>query len=123
MKFDKVLMVAAVALFMASPPAILAADGKGAGLIPGQFVLTGSKVKKIYTGKLPRDYRVCVKAEKDSAPMKVTFDEQQSTLQPGDCKDVTGKKIEATPAEALTGSTHIVATFHREKPAKLATKK
>jgi hypothetical protein len=50
--------------------------------------------------------------------MKVMADGKDETLQPGDCKNITGKKIEATPAEALSGNTHIVATFHHQKPKK-----
>jgi hypothetical protein len=89
-----------------------------AAVTPGEFVLTGSEVKKIHQGKEAREYRICVKAEKEAAPMKVMYDGQTATLSPGDCRDISGKKIEATPAQALSGSAHIVATYHHEKKKK-----
>lgn len=127
MRVRYVLMTATLALCVLATPA-LAGDGETtekmkAAVTPGEFMLTGSEVKKIHSGKEAREYRICVKAEKESAPMKVIADGKDTTLQPGDCKNVTGKKIEATPAQPLTGSAYIVATFHHEKPTKLSKKK
>jgi hypothetical protein len=90
-------------------------DKMKAAVTPGEIVLTGSEVKKIHEGKDASEYRVCVKAEKEAAPMKLTYDGQEAVLKPGDCKEIMGKDINATPAQALSGSAHIVATFHRVK--------
>ena len=92
----------------------IAAKAKAA-VTPGEFVLTGTQVKKIHEGKTERAYNICVKSEQGSASMKVTYDGQVETITPGECKDVKGKKIEATAAEKLTGSNHIVATYHQNK--------
>jgi hypothetical protein len=121
-------MTAAIMLSATVLPALAAGTGETtdklkAAVTPGEFVLTGSEVKTIHSGKSAREYRVCVKAEKDSAPMKVMADGKEETLQPGDCKAVSGKKIVAAPAQTLTGSAHIVATYHHEKPTKLSQKK
>lgn len=93
-------------------------DEMKAAVTPGEFVLTKSEIEKIHEGKDAREYRICVKAEKDAAPMKVTYDGQTAIVSPGDCKNISGKKIDATPAQALSGSAHIVATFHHEKKKK-----
>jgi len=112
------LAAIAIALFSSS---MFAADTSEtvdklkAAVTPGEIVLTGSDVKKIHEGKDAREYRVCVKTEKDAAPMKLLYDGREAILKPGDCKDVSGKKIDATPEHALTGSAHIVATFHHVK--------
>ena len=90
-------------------------DKMKAAVTPGEFVLTGSEVKKIHESTHARDYKICVKAEKDAAPMKVMYDGQSVTVPAGECKEVTGKQIQATPAQALSGSAHIVATFHHQK--------
>ncbi|HEY6645095.1 hypothetical protein [Povalibacter sp.] len=50
--------------------------------------------------------------------MKVMYDGHETILNPGDCQDVTGRKIEATPEHALMGDSHIVATFHHVKDKK-----
>lgn len=91
-------------------------DKMKAALTPGEFMLTGSEVKKLHEDKQEKEYRVCVKNEKDSSSMKVMYDGKEAVLRPGDCMDITGKKIAATPEHALTGDAHIVGTIHHEKP-------
>lgn len=119
MKTKSVFMIAAVSLlsslagFAAETPATV--DKMKAAVTPGELVLTGSEVKKMHEGKEAKEYRICVKTEKDAAPMKVMYDGQETVLKPGECKDVSGKKIDAMPEHALTGSAHIVATFHHVK--------
>ena len=122
MKYRSMLALTALAMagFCSAPLAVAAetsatVDKMKAAVTPGEFVLTGSEVKRIHEGKQARDYKICVKAEKDAAPMNVTYDGQSVTVPVGDCKDVVGKRIEAMPAEALSGSAHIVATFHHHQ--------
>jgi hypothetical protein len=86
-----------------------------ASLVPGKFVSTGSDLKKIHDGKIARDFRICVKEAADTASMKVTYDVRSVMLAPGECRDIVGKTIEATPARALAGAAHIVATAHEAK--------
>ncbi len=45
--------------------------------MPGEMVLAGNEMKKIHEGTEAKDYRVCVKNEKDAASAKVTFDGKQ----------------------------------------------
>lgn len=119
MKAQALSMIAATillgssAVFAADTPAVV--DKMKAAVTPGEIALTGSEVKRIHEGKEAKEYRVCVKTEKEAAPMKLMYDGQEAIIKPGDCKDVAGKTIEATPAHALTGSAHIVATFHHVK--------
>jgi len=110
------VMFMAAAVYASDTPATV--DKMKAALTPGEFVLSGSQVKKLHDDKQAKEYRVCVKNEKDSSSMKVMYDGQEAVLRPGDCMDVTGKKISATPEHELTGGAHIVATFHHEKPSK-----
>jgi len=91
------------------------ADKMKAAVTPGELVLTGSEVKNIHEGKEAKEYRVCVKTETQAAPMRVMYDGQEVALKPGDCTEVSGKKIDVTPEHALTGKAHIVATFHHVK--------
>ncbi|HEU4653611.1 MAG TPA: hypothetical protein VFS47_06470 [Steroidobacteraceae bacterium] len=90
-------------------------DKMKAAVTPGEIVLTGNQVKKIHEGREAREYRVCVKTEADAAPMKVTYDGEQSVLMPGDCQNIVGRKIDASPQKPLSGKTHIVATFEHIK--------
>ncbi len=90
-------------------------DKMKAAVTPGEIVLTGNQVKKIHDGREAREYRVCVKTETDAAAMRVTYDGEQSVLMPGDCQNVVGKKIDASPQKPLSGKTHIVATFEHIK--------
>lgn len=123
------ILVGASMVFTAAvlSPAVLAQsktmDEIKAALKPGEFVLTGSEVKTLHSSKdEAREYRVCVKAQKETAPMKVMADDMQETVQPGECKNVSGKRIVATPAEPLSGSAHIVGTYHHEKETRLSEK-
>lgn len=90
-------------------------DAVKAAVTPGELVLTGHEVKNIHNGDKSNAYRICVKAEKDSAPAKVTVDGKPVSVAPGGCSNVDGKKIDVTPEAALTGSKHIVVTFHETK--------
>jgi hypothetical protein len=90
-------------------------DKLKAAMSPGEFVLTGSDVKTIHDSSTAHQYRVCLKREQGEADLKVMYDDQEARVKLGDCKTVTGKKIEATPSSALTGDERIVATYHREK--------
>lgn len=90
-------------------------DKMKAAVTPGEFDLTGKEVKTIHHGKTAEEYRVCVKPGDEAAAMKVIYDGKQQTLQPGDCKDVTGMSINATAAVPLSGSQHIMATYHEVK--------
>nr|WP_298726712.1 hypothetical protein [uncultured Steroidobacter sp.] len=87
-------------------------DRMKAAVTPGEIALTGKEVKTIHHGKTAEEYRVCVKPGDETAAMKVIYDGKQETVQPGDCKDVIGMRINATPAEPLSGSQHIMATYH-----------
>lgn len=110
-----VLLSDAVA-FAADAPATI--DKIKAAVKPGEMVLTGTEVKEIYEGKRAQQFHVCVKAQKEAAPIKLMHDGQETVVDPGDCRDVTARKIDAAPARELTGSEHIVATFHRVRTQK-----
>lgn len=123
MKRDFRILIGSLAVLALAAPVFAMdtstmADKAKAAVTPGEFSLSGTQSKTIHNGKAARTYNVCVKAEATAAPMKVQHDGQSETLQPGDCKDVRGKDIEAMPASALSGDTHIVATFKRVKMAK-----
>jgi hypothetical protein len=90
-------------------------DDLKAAVMPDEIVLTGTEMKSLYDGAKAREYRVCVKSGKESAPMKVVADGDDLIVSPGGCEFVTGRRISATPAQPLAGRMHIVATFHHEK--------
>jgi hypothetical protein len=90
-------------------------DKMKAAVTPGEIDLTGKEVKTIHDSQTAKDYKVCVKASDESAAMKLRYDDQEATVQPGDCKEVTAKRINATAAVPLSGSQHIMATFHEVK--------
>jgi len=122
MKLHWMMLIAAFSVSAIRAPAMgadlsVVFDGVKAAATPDEITLTGSESKRLYVGENPREYRVCVKWERRSAPLRVTADGRDWTLKPGDCEFVTGKRIHATPAQPLRGTAHIVATFHYEKPA------
>jgi hypothetical protein len=90
-------------------------DKMKAAVTPGEIDLTGKEVKTIHHSDTAKEYNVCVKPGDETAAMKVRYDGQETTVQPGDCTQITGKTINATAAEPLTGSRHIMATFHTVK--------
>ncbi|MFC4308489.1 hypothetical protein ACFPN2_05285 [Steroidobacter flavus] len=90
-------------------------DKMKAAVTPGEIDLTGQEVKTIHDSQTAKDYKVCVKASNEAAAMKLRYDGQEATVQPGDCKEVTAKRINATAATPLSGSQHIMATFHEVK--------
>ncbi len=88
---------------------------KMVAVTPGEFDLTGHEVKTIHNSQTAKDYKVCVKTGGETASMKLRYDDQEATLQPGECTEVTARRINATAAEAMTGSQHIMGTFHEVK--------
>lgn len=90
-------------------------DKMKAAVTPGEMDLTGKEVKTIHHSDTAKEYKVCVKPGDDAASMKVRYDDQETIVKPGDCTEVTGKTINATAAEPLTGSRHIMATYHAVK--------
>lgn len=112
----KLVLATAVALLgVSSAFAGEEMDKMKAAVTPGEFDLTGAKVKNIHHSDTAKEYKVCVKPGAEAASMKVRYDEQEAILKPGDCQQVTGKTINATAAEPLTGDQHILATFHAVK--------
>ena len=89
-------------------------EAKGA-VTPGQVVLTGSEVKTLHDGKDIDAYRVCVKADKEAGTVKVMNDAKFVTIKPGDCQQVAGMKITATPALPLSGTQHSTVTFDKHQ--------
>jgi hypothetical protein len=98
----------------AANPATFLGDLKAA-VIPGEVMLSGDDRKIVYDGGESREYRICVKAGRRSATLRVTADAKEWTLHPGDCDFVRGRRISATPAQPLHGNSRIVATFQHEK--------
>jgi len=90
-------------------------DKLKAAVTPGEFVLTGADVKTINDSSSPRQYRVCLKKEDGEADLKITYDDNQTRVKLGDCKTVSGKKIEATPTSSLGANERIVGTYHHVK--------
>lgn len=90
-------------------------DKMKAAVTPGEVDLTGQEVKTIHNSQTAKDYKVCVKASDEAAPLKVRYDEHEATVQPGDCKEVTAKRINLAAAVPLSGSRHIMATYHEVK--------
>ena len=90
-------------------------DKMKAAVTPGEIDLTGQEVKTIHNSQTAKDYKVCVKASDESAAMKVRYDDNEATVKPGDCKEVTAKRINLTAAVPLSGSQHIMATYHEVK--------
>jgi tryptophanyl-tRNA synthetase len=115
---SKLGIIVGLAMLSASATIALADDTSAtsdkvkAAVTPGEFVLTGSDVKTIHDGSSARQYRVCLKREQGATDMKVRYDDNEANVKLGDCKTVTGRKIEATPSSALHHDERIVGTFH-----------
>lgn len=79
----------------------------------GEVVLTGTEMKTLHDSKDPVAYRVCVKQEPTAGAVKVTTGINDMLLEPGDCGNVTGMHITATPEYALTGTMRSIVTFEK----------
>jgi hypothetical protein len=92
-----------------------ALDQAKAAVTPGEVVLTGTEMKTLHDSKDPVAYRVCVKQEPTAGAVKVTTGINDMTLQPGDCGNVTGMHITATPETALSGAQRSIVTFDKRQ--------
>ena len=51
--------------------------------------------------KTEKTYHICVRHAWDVVPLKVTHDNQVTTIGKGDCENITAKNISITPAKKM----------------------
>jgi hypothetical protein len=69
--------------------------------IHGEFEIGNDDVRIISRRREPTTVRVCVDPAKHTVPLKVTFDQKQELILPGNCSDVSGAHISLAPGARL----------------------
>jgi hypothetical protein len=77
----------------------------------GEFEIGDGDVKVIAARHKPTTIRVCVDEAKHTVPLKVTFDKQETLVQPGNCSDVTGARITLSPGGRLSSDFVLVGQW------------
>ena len=65
---------------------------------PGEVFLANGDTKTLAHSKTPRAARVCVAQKQRNAEIRITADDESVTVHPGDCVDVEGRIIRASPS-------------------------
>jgi len=81
----------------------------------GVFEIDNGQTKTLTFGKHDRMYRICVKADEQSVPLKVMDDGVESMVYPGDCTDVEGMRISIAPGAKLAEGTALFGRYNRVK--------
>lgn len=95
-----------VALLLSGPVAAQTEDDEML-LQWGQFEVGGNKNKLVVDHKSAKHYRICVKKGRDAVPLKITCDNKEATVEPGDCTDFEAKKISVASGGDL-GSKNVI---------------
>ena len=79
----------------------------------GVFEVDNGETKVLAHGKHDRMYRICLRATKESVPLKIMDDGESSVVYPGDCTDVEGMRISITPNARLAEGNALFGRYHR----------
>lgn len=77
----------------------------------GEFEIDNGQTKTLAHTKHDRDYRICVHKGADNVPLKIMHDGMESMVYPGDCADVEGMVIQATPGKKLEQGVVIIGRY------------
>ena len=81
----------------------------------GQFELNNSKTKIVAgSGEIKR-YRICMDEGPDAVSLKVTYDGNETTVEPGECQLIEARKIKLASASRLAEGRTLIASFHNAK--------
>lgn len=78
----------------------------------GQFELNNHKTKTLARGGELKKYRVCMDERPGAVPLKVTYDENEIIVEPGECQLIEGRNIKLASASRLTEGMTLIASFH-----------
>lgn len=81
----------------------------------GQFELNNGKTKTLAGGSEIKRYRVCMDEGPGAVPLKVTYDGNETIIEPGECQLIEGRKIKLATASRLTNDMTLIASFHNSK--------
>lgn len=81
----------------------------------GQFELNNGKTKTLTGGSEIKRYRVCMDEGPGAVPLKVTYDGNETIIEPGECQLIEGRKIKLATASRLTNDMTLIASFHNSK--------
>lgn len=81
----------------------------------GQFELNNGKTKTLAGGSEIKRYRVCMDEGPGAVPLKVTYDLNETIIEPGECQLIEGRKIKLATASRLTNDMTLIASFHNSK--------
>ena len=78
----------------------------------GQFELNNGKTKTLAGGGEIKRYRVCMDEGPGAVPLKVTYDGNETIVEPGECQLIEGSKIKLASAARLTEGMTLIASFN-----------
>ena len=80
----------------------------------GQFELNNGKTKTLAWDEIKR-YRICMDEGPDAVSLKVTYDGNETTVEPGECQLIEARKIKLASASRLAEGRTLIASFHNAK--------
>jgi hypothetical protein len=95
---------------LAGSPAAQADNLDGLLARSGQFELNNGKTKTLVWGEIKK-YRVCMDEGPGAVPLKVTYDGNETVVEPGECQLIEARKIKLASASRLTEGRTLIATF------------
>jgi hypothetical protein len=81
----------------------------------GQFELNNSKTKTLAGGGEIKRYRICMDEGPGAVPLKVTYDGNETIVEPGECQLIEARKIKLASASRLAEGRTLIASFHNAK--------
>lgn len=78
----------------------------------GQFQLDNGESKTVIRGDKLKAYRVCMDEGTDAVALKVTFDDQEVVVEPGECQLIEATKVKLASAGKLQQGMTLIGSFN-----------
>jgi hypothetical protein len=114
-KVNVIATVLGATLLAATAGSALAASGFNRDneflSLAGEWEIGNGETHTIAHHKQDEMYRICVRKDRYSVPVKVMFDGKQETIAAGNCSDVEAMDIQITPAVKLAEDNVLIGKF------------
>ncbi|TFG87461.1 MAG: hypothetical protein E4H19_02170 [Chromatiales bacterium] len=77
----------------------------------GKFQLDNGETKIVKRGSATKAYRVCMNEGRGAVPLKVTYEDQEVIVEPGECRLIEASKIRLASATRLSAGMTLIGSF------------
>jgi hypothetical protein len=81
--------------------------------LSGEWEIGNGETHMIAAHKKDETYRICVRKDRYSVPLKVMFDGKEETIASGNCADIEAMDIKIAPAGKLQQDFVLIGKFDR----------